>query len=147
MQANSLVHKKQNAQIKQRKAMTDKNIKKKTTDIVPVVSGSSALSKPSKVSSIPKSKKDDDDIEELTQSMLMLVLFLIILSLLPYIVNATYNSVNPAVPLSNDDYPTTAQHVGMFYYKITPEVQPNELRMVGENSTGAFEHILVSKST
>lgn len=116
--------------------MTDKSTKSALSKKL------SALSKPSKALSVPK--KNDDDIEDLIQSMLMLFLFL---SMLPYIINATYKSVNPTVPLSSNDYPTTAQHVGMFYYKITPEVQPNELRMVGENSTGAFEHILVSKST
>ena len=117
--------------------MTDKRAKNRDMRVVPKVS-----------STISKHKtKDLDEVEDMIQPMLTLMLVMIILSLLPFIVSSVYNSMNPAVPSSGEDYPTAAQYVGMFYYKITPEVQPNELRMIGENSTGAFEHILVSKST
>ena len=42
---------------------------------------------------------------------------------------------------------TIAQNAGLMWYRLTPLGQPNELRMIGENSTGAFEEILISLST
>ena len=41
----------------------------------------------------------------------------------------------------------TAQNVGTMWYEVTPLGQPNKLKMIGENSTGAFEEILISLST
>lgn len=43
--------------------------------------------------------------------------------------------------------PATAANVGIVWIQITPAGSPNELRMVAENSTGAFEQMLLGLTT
>jgi len=43
--------------------------------------------------------------------------------------------------------PATAANVGIVWIQLTPAGFPNELRMVAENSTGAFEQMLLGLTT
>jgi hypothetical protein len=43
--------------------------------------------------------------------------------------------------------PATAANVGIIWIQITSAGFPNELRMVAENSTGAFEQMLLGLTT
>jgi len=43
--------------------------------------------------------------------------------------------------------PATAANVGIVWIQLTPAGSPNELRMVAENSTGAFEQMLLGLTT
>ena len=74
--------------------------------------------------------------------------------LLPFILQttviaqqATAMAVSPRVPVLTQALEPIAANVGAMWYKITPLGRPNQLRMIGENSTGAFEEILISLST
>jgi len=51
------------------------------------------------------------------------------------------------VPISIVALPPTAANAGAIWLQTTPPGQPNELRMITENSTGAFEAVLLGLST
>lgn len=94
--------------------------------------------------------------EETWDSTVMVVIFtvMIFMALLPFVQQATVMAqeatamaVSPRVPVLTQALEPIAANVGAMWYKITPLGQPNELRMIGENSTGAFEEILISLST
>jgi len=94
--------------------------------------------------------------EDTWDSMVMVIIstVMIFMVLLPFIQQATVMAqeatamaVSPRVPVRTESLETIAGNVGTMWYKITPLGQPNELRMIGENSTGAFEELLISLST
>jgi len=93
----------------------------------------------------------DDDIMGAMPQVLTVMVFMLIL---PFILQATAMAqeatamaVSPRVPVRVESLEAISGNVGSMWYKITPLGQPNELRMIGENSTGAFEELLISLST
>ena len=44
-------------------------------------------------------------------------------------------------------YQPVAAGVGLLWHQLNPAGQPNDLRMVAENSTGAFENMLIGVTT
>jgi hypothetical protein len=48
-----------------------------------------------------------------------------------------------SVPVSTQGYEPTAANVGRMWHQVNSSGSPNELRMVAENSTGAYERMLV----
>jgi len=86
---------------------------------------------------------EEDFTDSLIMAGMMVVMLMLIMPMVTQQISASYSRVQ-TLAMSPE---TTAQNVGFMWYRITPLEQPNELRMVGENSTGAFEEILVSLST
>jgi hypothetical protein len=90
---------------------------------------------------------EEDSEEDLMDSIIipamMMVMIMLIMPMITQQILATYSRVQTlAMPPE-----TTAQNVGTMWYEVTPLGQPNRLQMIGENSTGAFETILISLST
>jgi len=44
-------------------------------------------------------------------------------------------------------YPAVAGNTGLVWIQMTPLGQPNEVRIISENSTGAFEEVLLGLTT
>ena len=85
--------------------------------------------------------------DEMVDSIIMAgMLMLVILVMLPFITQQISASYSRVQTLSTSPG-TVAQNVGTMWYEVTPLGQPNRLKMIGENSTGAFEEILISLST
>ena len=85
--------------------------------------------------------------DEMVDSIIMAgMLMLVILIMIPFITQQISASYSRVQTLSTSPG-TVAQNVGTMWYEVTPLGQPNRLKMIGENSTGAFEEILISLST
>ena len=44
-------------------------------------------------------------------------------------------------------YPAVAANVGLVWIQMTPMGQPNQVKIIVENSTGAFEEVLLGLTT
>ena len=44
-------------------------------------------------------------------------------------------------------YPAVAGNTGLVWIQMTPAGQPNQVRIISENSTGAFEEVLLGLTT
>ena len=44
-------------------------------------------------------------------------------------------------------YPAIAGNTGLVWIQVTPLGQPNQVRIISENSTGAFEEVLLGLTT
>ena len=60
---------------------------------------------------------------------------------------ATAMAVSPRVPVLTQGLEPIAANVGAMWFQLTPVSRSNELRMIAENSTGAFESMLIGLST
>lgn len=60
---------------------------------------------------------------------------------------ATALAVSPRVPVLTQALEPIAANVGAMWFQLTPTTRSNELRMIAENRTGAFESILLGLST
>jgi len=86
---------------------------------------------------------EEDFIDAIITAGMMVMMFMLMMPIVTQMLSQSYSRVQT---LSTSPG-TIAQNVGMMWYEITPLGQPNRLKMVGENSTGAFEEILVALST
>jgi len=73
------------------------------------------------------------------------MLFGMVMLIVPASIPAT--SAQPRVPVLTEAIEPIAGNAGMMWLQITPAGLPNELRMIAENSTGAFEAMLLGLST
>lgn len=60
---------------------------------------------------------------------------------------ATAMAVSPRVPVLPQALEPVAANVGAMWFQLTPVSRSNELRMIAENSTGAFEQMLIGLTT
>ncbi len=44
-------------------------------------------------------------------------------------------------------YPAVAENAGLVWIQMTPAGEPNQVRIISENSTGAFEEVLLGLTT
>ena len=97
-----------------------------------------------------------EELEEETWDRVMGVMptVLIFMLLLIFIQQATVTvqettamAVSPRVPVLTQALDPIAANVGAMWFQLTPVSRSNELRMIGENSTGAFESMLVGLTT
>ncbi len=51
------------------------------------------------------------------------------------------------VEVSSVGYPAVAGNAGLVWIQMTPASQPNQVRIISENSTGAFEEVLLGLTT
>ncbi len=94
--------------------------------------------------------------EETWDSMVMVVVFtvMIFMVLLPFIQQATVMAqeatamaISPRVPVLTEALDPIAANVGAMWFQMTPTRRSNELKMIAENSTGAFESMLLGLTT
>jgi hypothetical protein len=86
---------------------------------------------------------EDDFIDSVVLSGMMVAMLMLMMPMITQQISASYSRVQ-TLAVSPE---TIAQNVGTMWYEVTPLGQPNRLQMIGENSTGAFETILISLST
>jgi len=86
---------------------------------------------------------EDEAIDSVVIAAMLTMVIVVMLPLISQQVSSIYSRVQ-TLSMSPQ---TIAQNVGSMWYEITPLGQPNRLKMIGENSTGAFEEILLALST
>jgi len=73
----------------------------------------------------------------------MMMMLMLMMPVITHQISAGYSRVQ-TLAVSPE---TIAQNVGLMWYEMTALGHPNRLKMVGENSSGAFEEILLALST
>jgi hypothetical protein len=97
---------------------------------------------------ITRAEVEDRFEEEMIDSVVMAaMLTMVILLMMPWIQQAVTAASQPRVPVMYEGLEAIASNVGAMWYQITAAGYPNQLRMIGENSTGAFESMLLGLST
>ena len=86
---------------------------------------------------------EEDFIDSVVVAGMMVMMIMLMMPMITQQISASYSRVQ-TLTMSPQ---TIAQNVGTMWYEITPLGQPNRLKMIGENSTGAFEEILLALST
>ncbi|MDD4987191.1 MAG: hypothetical protein PHQ43_15750 [Dehalococcoidales bacterium] len=89
-------------------------------------------------------------LEELeTESDYGNVLMCGMLSLILFIVLAQYmqSLAETQLQVAAYSYPAVAGNAGLVWIKITPAGEPNQVKIISENSTGAFEEVLLGLTT
>ena len=86
---------------------------------------------------------EDEAIDSVLMAAMLTMVIVIMLPLISQQVSSIYSRVQSLATSPG----TVAANVGTMWYEITPLGQPNRLKMIGENSTGAFEEILLALST
>ena len=94
---------------------------------------------------------EEETWERTATTMLTVMTFLL---LLPFIMQTTVIAqettamvVSPRIPVRTEALEAIAGNAGAVWYQMTAMGRPNQLRMIGENSTGAFESMLLGLST
>lgn len=87
-------------------------------------------------------------------SMMGMLTVMIFMLILPFILQttamaqeATAMAVSPRVPVLTQALEPISANVGAMWFQLTPVSRSNELRMIAENSTGAFEQMLIGLTT
>ena len=57
------------------------------------------------------------------------------------------SQVGTQMNVSAYSYPSVAQNAGLVWIHMTPAGEPNQVRIISENSTGAFEEVLLGLTT
>jgi len=86
---------------------------------------------------------EEDFIDSVIMAGMMVVMIMLLMPMVTQQISASYSRVQ-TLGLSPE---TIARNIGLMWYEVTPLGQPNRLKMIGENSTGAFEEILLALST
>jgi len=73
------------------------------------------------------------------------ILFGIVLIMTPALAQAS--SAESRIPVLTEAIEPVAGNAGRIWLQLTPAGQANELRMIAENSSGAFESMLLGLST
>jgi len=96
----------------------------------------------------------EERFEEETRSSTMMVgvftaaAFMLLLPIIQQAaVTAQQAATMPRVPVLTEALDPVAANVGAMWLQLTPAGRPNEFRIIAENSTGAFESMLVGLST
>lgn len=88
---------------------------------------------------------DDLELERTCENVLMGGIF----SIMVVIVLAQYlqSQAGAQLEVSAYGYPTVAGNAGLVWIQMTPLGQPNQVKIISENSTGAFEEVLLGLTT
>ncbi len=88
---------------------------------------------------------DDLELERTYENVLMGGIF----SIMVVIVLAQYmQSLSGAqLEASAYGYPAVAGNTGLVWIQMTPAGEPNQVKIISENSTGAFEEVLLGLTT
>ena len=87
--------------------------------------------------------------DEISESLLLAgVMMVAILMMWPFIQQSMALAASPPrAPALTEGLEPVAANVGLLWLQVTSAGRPNEFRIVTENSTGAFEQMLVGLST
>jgi hypothetical protein len=88
---------------------------------------------------------DDLELERTYENVLMGGIF----SIMVVIVLAQYmqSLAGAQLPVTSAGYPAVAGNTGLVWIQMTPAGEPNQVRIISENSTGAFEEVLLGLTT
>ena len=86
---------------------------------------------------------EEDFTDSIIMAGMMIAMIMLMMPMVTQMISATFSRVQTLAMSPG----TIAQNVGSMWYEITALGQPNRLKMIGENSTGAFEEILLALST
>jgi len=88
---------------------------------------------------------DDYELESTYENILMGGMF----SIMVVIVLAQYlqSLVGAQLPATSAGYPAVAGNAGLVWIQMTPAGEPNQVKIISENSTGAFEEVLLGLTT
>jgi len=86
---------------------------------------------------------EDDLIDSVVMAGMMVAMLIFLMPMVFQQISASYSRVQTLSASPG----TVAGNIGTMWYEITPLGQANRLKMIGENSTGAFEEILLALST
>jgi hypothetical protein len=89
------------------------------------------------------SNSGKDFVDAVLMAGVMMMMLMLMMPMITQQISASYSRVQ-TLAVSPE---TIAQNVGLMWYEMTALGQPNRLKMVGENSSGAFEEILLALST
>ncbi len=90
-------------------------------------------------------KEEDTFDEDLSYGLTTGMMFGVVILLLPALMSAA--SAQSRVAVLAEAIEPVAVNAGRIWLQLTPAGQANELRMIAENSTGAFETMLLGLST
>jgi len=88
---------------------------------------------------------DDLELERTYETVLMGGMF----SIMVVIVLAQYmqSLTGARLEVTAAGYPALAGNTGLVWIQMTPLGQPNQVKIISENSTGAFEEVLLGLTT
>lgn len=87
--------------------------------------------------------RDDQAYQGMAMSLSGLLMVVVISLLAEYL-----GSLAPSrVEITSSGYPALADNSGLVWIQMTPAGQPNQVKIISENSTGAFEEVLLGVTT
>jgi hypothetical protein len=88
---------------------------------------------------------DDLDLERTYENILIGGMF----SIMVVVVLAQYlqSLTGAKLTVTSAGYPAVAGNAGVVWVQMTPPGQPNQVKIIAENSTGAFEEVLLGLTT
>jgi len=90
-----------------------------------------------------RSELEKDMVDSVVTAGMLMMVIVMVMPIITQQISASFSKTQVLTTSPG----TTAENVGAMWYEITPLGQSNQLKMIGENSTGAFEEILISLST
>jgi hypothetical protein len=88
---------------------------------------------------------DDLEMERTCENVLMAGMFSIVAVVI--MVQALQSVAGAQLPSTAAGYPAVAGNSGLVWIQMTPTGEPNQVRIISENSTGAFEEVLLGLTT
>jgi len=88
---------------------------------------------------------DDLELERTYENVLMSGIFSIMVVII--MIQSLQSMAGAQLEASAYGYPAVAGNTGLVWIQMTPAGEPNQVRVVSENSTGAFEEVLLGLTT
>jgi hypothetical protein len=88
---------------------------------------------------------DDFEMERTCESVIMGGMLSVMMVVV--MVQALQNVAGTQLEASAYGYPAVADNTGLVWIQMTPAGGPNQVRIISENSTGAFEEVLLGLTT
>ena len=88
---------------------------------------------------------DDSELERTYEHILMGGVFSIMVVIA--VVRALQSLARTRLEISAAGYPAVAGNAGLVWLQMMPLGQPNQVKIIAENSTGAFEEVLLGLTT
>ena len=88
---------------------------------------------------------DDLELERSYENVLMSGMFSIMVVVI--MIQALQSMAGAQLEASAYGYPALAGNAGMVWIQMTPAGDPNQVKIISENSTGAFEEVLLGLTT
>ena len=83
--------------------------------------------------------------DEMYDNIVIAGMFTVMLSFI--LIHYMQSLVRTRVEVSEVEYPAVAGNAGLVWIQVTPAGEPSQVRIIAENSTGAFEEVLLGLTT